>query len=184
MCFFLPVQHLEEPSTQLYGQGRCSSACHWAEFLSVSRRAVTLTSFSHFFHSCFPLEDYAPFQQWLSCLGWIPQLVPIAAEQRDAAWEPWDAAGSANTVLCSSPYFTPLSNSALYHPNVADVHPKGDCSVSAGGINPCICDPYVVVRLYGNLGSNRAPEAAAGTCSTPSIHQPCRNSAQWHAVMK
>lgn len=52
------------------------------------------------------------------------------------------------------------------------------------GKHACACVPYVDVRLYGNLSSNWVPEAAAGMCSTPSIHQPYRDSAQWHAVVK
>lgn len=36
-CFSLPMQHLAEPSPLLLGQGRCSIACHRAEFLSVRR---------------------------------------------------------------------------------------------------------------------------------------------------
>ncbi|KAM9640208.1 uncharacterized protein ACIBXB_014191 [Morphnus guianensis] len=138
-----------------------------------------------FSSSRLPLEEYAPFQRWLChALPDSPAGANPCQTERRCVGALGMPPGHPTLRSAPLPIYTPLSNSSPYHANTADVHPEGGCSVGAGGINACACNPYVDVRPYGNLGSNTASEAAAGTRSMPSIHQPWRDSAQWHAVMK
>lgn len=152
----LPMQHLEEPSPSLLGQGRCSSACRRAKFPSVGGQTVPL-NLSHFCHS---LEEYDPFQWW-PCRalarrpGWCQSLLNAEMLRGSAG----DVTASANTALSSSLYFTPLSNSSAYHPNFADVpHERWLLRRRWRNKHPClraICGRETVGKPGLKLGARR-----------------------------